>query len=461
MWNLEKNKANIAMIDENGNAISYEEIQTYIDRIRVICSKRHLVLCLCKNTLGSITGYLAFIELRLIPILLEYSMEKDLMVEINANYDPYYIWAPEEINFEQYSKSISFLGYSLWKKKEEKMCVFHPDLAVLLSTSGTTGSSKMVRLSYCNLMENAHSIINYLNITEKERAITVLPMCYAYGLSIINTHIMSGATLLVINNSIIDKRFWKMAITYKATSLSGVPYTYQLLERMNFCKWNLPHLKTLTQAGGKLSKKLQSLFAEYATNQGKNFIVMYGQCEATARISFLASEFAKIKLGSIGKAIPNGELCIVNENGKKIEYPGHIGELQYNGPNVMMGYAKNALDLQIGDVQGECLLTGDMGYFDEDGFYYIVGRKKRFVKMMGKRVSLDELENYLMDRQGINCVCIEKNDRLIVFLTDINQKKKVLEILAKVFKLPEMILDIREILEIPRTNSGKIKYSDL
>lgn len=149
--------------------------------------------------------------------------------------------------FEEYCECISFLGYLLWKKREAKVHIIHPNLAVLLSTSGTTGSSKMVRLSYDNLFENAYSIANYLEISQSERPITVLPMCYEYGLSIINSHIISGATLLVTTKSIIQKKFWEMAINYKATSFSGVPYTYQMLERMHFCEWNLPCLRTLTQ----------------------------------------------------------------------------------------------------------------------------------------------------------------------------------------------------------------------
>ena len=252
-----------------------------------------------------------------------------------------------------------------------------------------------------------------------------------------------------------------MAINYKATSFSGVPYTYQMLERMHFCEWDLPCLKTLTQAGGKIPEKLQCLFAEYAATQGKKFVIMYGQCEATARISYLPFEFAKIKIGSIGKAIPKGKLYIVNEKGKKIEESGSIGELLYNGPNVMMGYAEGVLDLKLGDVQGDFLLTGDIGYFDESGFYYIVGRKKRFIKLFGKRLSLDELENYLKDKCGVSCVCIEKNEKLLIYLTDISQKEMVEGELIKILKIPAMVLSFQEISEIPRNSSGKIQYSKL
>lgn len=461
MWNLEKNKANVAMIDENEQSIRYADIQMFIEKISNVCGQRDVVLCLCKNTFGSIIGYLAFVELHIVPILLEASIEKSLMKKVSINYEPYYIWAPEEMHFQEYCECISFLGYRLWKKREAKVHIIHPNLAVLLSTSGTTGSSKMVRLSYDNLFENAYSIVDYLEISQSERPITVLPMCYAYGLSIINSHIISGATLLVTTKSIIQKKFWKMAINYKATSFSGVPYTYQMLERMHFCEWDLPCLRTLTQAGGKIPEKLQCLFAEYAATQGKKFIIMYGQCEATARISYLPSEFAKLKMGSIGKAIPKGKLYVVNETGKKIEESGSIGELLYSGPNVMMGYAESVLDLKLGDVQGDFLLTGDIGYFDESGFYYIVGRKKRLIKLFGKRISLDELENYLKDNCGVSCVCIEKNEKLLIYLTDIRQKVVVEEELIKILKIPAMALCVQEISEIPRNSSGKIQYSKL
>jgi len=461
MWNLEKNREKVAMIDENEQLIKYVDIQMFIEKISNVCKQRDVVLCLCRNTIGSIIGYFAFVELQIVPILLDASLEKKLVESVSTSYEPYYIWAPEEMNFEQYWECMNFFGYRLWKKKEETVHIIHPDLAVLLSTSGTTGSSKMVRLSYKNLSENAYSIAEYLEISQSERPITVLPMCYAYGLSIINSHIISGASLLVTTKSVIQKKFWEMVTKYKATSFSGVPYTYQLLERMHFCERDLPYIKTLTQAGGKLPEKLQSLFAEYAAAQDKKFVIMYGQCEATARISYLPCEFAKTKLGSIGKAIPRGKLYIVNEAGKKIEEPGNIGELLYNGPNVMMGYAEDSQDLQLGDIQGDFLLTGDIGYFDEDGFYYIVGRKKRFIKIYGKRISLDEIENYLRDKCGVNCACIEKNEKIVIFLTDIKQKVVVEEELVKVLKIPATVLRFQEMLDIPRNSSGKIQYSKL
>lgn len=461
MWRLKKNISNIAMIDENGQTISYADIQKFTEQMRIICTQRDIVLCLCKNTLGSIIGYLSFIEIRIVPILLEDSIEKELINKICEDYTPYYIWAPQEMKFSEYSECYTAFEYRLWKQKDGKLHDLHPDLALLLSTSGTTGSSKMVRISYDNLYENTCSIIDYLKISELERPITVLPMCYAYGLSIINTHIMAGATIIVTTKSIIQKEFWDILSFYKVTSISGVPYTYQMLERMQFCKWNLPYLRTLTQAGGKLPEELQYLFAEYAASLNKKFVIMYGQCEATARISYLPSEHALTKIGSIGVAIPKGKLNIVNDQKQEIKGAGKAGEILYSGPNVMMGYAENIEDLIQGDVQGDFLLTGDIGYIDRDGFYYIIGRKKRIIKLFGKRVCLDEVENYLKEKYMINCACIEKKGKLLTYLTDINQKEIVQEILTKKFKLPAMVLDIQEIYEIPRSTSGKILYSQL
>lgn len=137
---------------------------------------------------------------------------------------------------------------------------------------------------------------------------------------------------------------------------------------------------------------------------------MYGQCEATARISYLPSEYALTKIGSIGVAIPKGKLNIVNDQKQEIKGAGKAGEILYSGPNVMMGYAENIEDLIQGDVQGDFLLTGDIGYIDRDGFYYIIGRKKRIIKLFGKRVCLDEVENYLKEKYMINCACIEKKE---------------------------------------------------
>ena len=196
------------------------------------------------------------------------------------------------------------------------MCIRDSRLSLLVSTSGSTGSSKQVRISHENIKENTKSIVKYLNISEKDTCITTLPMSYVYGLSLINTHIYSGGTLVLNDRSVIEKKFWISLQKNKVNNFAGVPYIYQMLDKINFYKNDLKHIKYLTQAGGKLDTKLNKKILANFCNKKKDFYVMYGATEATARMSFLPPKFSNKKIGSIGIPIPGGEFWIENEKKK-------------------------------------------------------------------------------------------------------------------------------------------------
>jgi acyl-coenzyme A synthetase/AMP-(fatty) acid ligase len=346
------------------------------------------------------------------------------------------------------------------KHHYEKKIKLKNELALLLPTSGSTGSSKLVRISYSNLIENARSIVKYLNINKDDVAISSLPMHYSFGLSIINSHLLMGAKIVMTDKSIMEKDFWELVKTHKVTSLSGVPYSFEMLKRLRFFTMQLPHLRMLTQAGGKLDNKLQLQFAEYCKENNKEFFVMYGQTEATARMSYLPSEMAIEKIGSIGIPIPGGEFVLINEHGEIINQPNVPGELVYRGPNVSMGYAESVEDLSKGDENIGVLYTGDIVYRDEDGYYFIVGRKNRFLKLFGNRVSLDEVEQHLKEL-GIESVCAGVDDKLIVYTTQDYQEKEIKENLAKLTSIHFSAFKVVHIDEIPRNSAGKIIYAQL
>jgi long-chain acyl-CoA synthetase len=336
----------------------------------------------------------------------------------------------------------------------------HPDLALMMTTSGSTGSSKFVRLSYDNLASNALSIAEYLGIREDDRAITTLPMHYVYGLSVINSHLQSGATVILSAGSFMDRRLWGILRTQQVTSISGVPYTYEFLDRLGWNRMEVPSLKTLTQAGGKLSASLVRKFAATCQSRGMRFFVMYGAAEATARMSYLPPELATQKPTSIGVAIPGGELWIENEAGHIVTQSGVIGELCYRGKNVMLGYARCREDLALGDENHGVLRTGDLAKRDEDGWYYIVGRKSRFVKVYGNRVCLDELEQLIRDA-GVDCVCTGGDDGLRAYISKSSMQDDVVLYIRSVTKFFEPVLSIVVIDKIPRNEFGKILYSEL
>lgn len=273
---------------------------------------------------------------------------------------------------------------------------------------------------------------------------------------------MVGATLLLTEKSLMQKEFWSFMAGEKATSFGGVPYTYEILDRLNFTYRDLPDLKTMTQAGGKLAPKLHAKFATYAAEQGKEFVVMYGQCEATARMGYLPADKAAEKCGSMGIAIPGGKFNLIDASGKPIKKPYITGELVYEGKNVTLGYAECGLDLALGDERSGILLTGDMAQFDEDGYYYIVGRKKRFLKIYGNRINLDEMDRMIKSAfDGIDCACVGVDDNMYIFITDAGIEKKIKEFIAKKTKLNRAAFKIVVIETIPKNDAGKTLYKEL
>jgi acyl-coenzyme A synthetase/AMP-(fatty) acid ligase len=453
--------SHIAVIADTGERLTYSELSSLSDELYAKINKRCLVFCLCKNTIPSLAGYISFTSNKVVPLLLDASLNKTFLENLIAIYQPEFLWLPTERATELTGEIVYILrDYSLLKLNESKPSELHKDLVLLLTTSGSTGSPKFVRLSYSNLLSNAKSIAEYLSLDENERPITTLPMHYSFGLSVINSHLMKGAALLLTNRSLMEKEFWLFLKKEQATSLAGVPYTYEMLKRLRFFRMDLPSLETLTQAGGKLDIELNREFAKYAQSSGKRFFVMYGQTEATARISYLPYEESLSKSGSIGMVIPGGKLQLLDENGKRIEENGVTGELVYEGNNVSPGYAENREDLSKGDENNGILFTGDLAQRDEDGYYYIVGRKKRFIKLFGNRINLDETENVLKS-QCLDCACVGTDNKMIIYITEKGRENEIKQFISAKTNINFSAFEVRYIASIPKNSSGKIIYSDL
>ncbi len=423
---------------------------------------RSLVLLLCQSKYESIFFYINAIERGIVPILIDADSDITLLNSLIIDYYPDYIFSPllKQTQFEDYVLLSYFRAYSLLKRNVNCKAILYPDLSLLLSTSGTTGSPKLVRLSYNNLVSNAFSISQYLGLNAADTAITSLPMNYSFGLSIINSHLFVGGSVVMTTESITQRGFWDLFNNCKVTSLSGVPFTFEILKKFKLLNAELPSLKMLTQAGGKLSNDLIEYFAQFSTYKRIQFFVMYGQTEGTARLSYLPPSFTIEKLGSIGVPIPNGEFYIIDENGNKIFQPGTSGELVYTGPNVMLGYAECKADLSRGNDNNGRLNTGDIAFFDDNGFYFIVGRIKRFIKLLGNRVNLDELESLLLTR-GIQSACTGQDNSLVIYILKFELKGLVKEFITKKLRIPSIVFDVRIIEEIPKNSSGKTLYSKL
>lgn len=469
IWDMKKFSSNTAVIDDEGNSMTYGQLWKEGEALVKTIPARSLVFSFCQNAVGSVVGYTAFLNHWIVPVLLKADLEKELLENLLQTYQPDYLWMEKEKaerEFSQFSAVYETRGWKLLRTRFEKTDLEEPDLyeelALLLTTSGSTGSPKLVRQSYENILANTESIVEYLELDETERPITTLPMNYTYGLSIINSHLFVGATLLLTEKTLMHKEFWSFFKEQNATSFGGVPYTYEILKKLRFLKMELPSLRTMTQAGGKLSPELHREFAEYAKEQGKHFVVMYGQTEATARMAYLPYEKSLEKYGSMGIAIPGGAFSLIDVDGREIKEPGMTGELVYSGKNVTLGYATCRKDLSKGDERQGVLVTGDMAKMDEDGYFYIVGRKKRFLKIFGNRVNLDETER--MIKRGftdLDCACAGVDDKMSVYITDGKKIEDVKKFLAEKTKLNPSAFQVIEMEKIPKSEAGKTLYSKL
>lgn len=463
IWNLEAHQDHIALLDESGERMTYGQLNPNAIALAETVGKRCLVFHLCRNEIGSVLGYVSFLNHGIVPVLLNAHMDEELLKNLLITYEPGYLWIPSDLlgRFDGMTEVYSAYHYSLLKTGYRKEYDLYDDLALLLTTSGSTGSPKFVRQSYTNVLDNAQSIVKYLELDDTERAITTLPMNYTYGLSIINTHLLVGAALLVTDKGLMQKEFWNFFKEAEATSFGGVPYTYEMLDRLRFYRMKLPSLRTMTQAGGKILPELHEKFAKYAQEQGKKFVVMYGQCEATARMGYLPPEKAVEKKGSMGIPIPGGKFMLLGADGKEIKEPFITGELVYEGKNVTLGYAECGTDLILGDERRGRLETGDMALFDEDGYYYIVGRKKRFLKIYGNRVNLDEIDRLIKGEFGIDAASAGVDDHMYIFMTDEKYADRVREYVIEKTKLNLAAFQVIIIDEIPKNEAGKTLYKEL
>jgi long-chain acyl-CoA synthetase len=451
-----------AIVTESSEQITYAEFLTSADGVKNHVKKRCLVLTVCQNCVESVAGYVGFLRGRIVQILIDDSINRELFDNLLHMYKPEYIWLPcKKAKEAKWGREVYHYGnYVLLKTDYVIDYTLHKDLALLMTTSGSTGSPKLVRQSYQNIDSNANAIAQYLGITETDRPITTLSMSYSFGLSIINSHLLKGGAVILTNKTFMDKAFWKLLKSTKATTFGGVPYTYEILKKLRFSRMELPSLKTLTQAGGKLSQELSEEFATISEQKSIRFFVMYGQTEAAPRMSYLPSEFAGSRAGSIGIAIPGGQFWLSGGNGNVISDNDVVGELIYEGDNVAMGYATNREDLCKGDKNGGVLKTGDMAKRDAHGFYYIVGRKKRFLKLFGNRVNLDEVEQ-LVRGLGYHCVCSGEDDHLHIYTCDKENLTIIKKNIAERTGIHTSGIEVSYIESIPRNEAGKILYSAL
>jgi acyl-coenzyme A synthetase/AMP-(fatty) acid ligase len=449
----------LAFRDNHGGSVTYAELLGFTKVCACAVPARELVFCLCKNTVASAAGYYAFYENRDVALLLDAALPSEMLTLLVNEYSPAYIWLPDDMDFCG-EPALTFGDYHLIKTGLTSP-LLNDALSFLLATSGSTGSSKLVRHKYGNLEHNAEVVSEAFEWDENERGICQLPMHYTMGLSVINSILNVGGTALLCDAGLASGEFWDFFKAEQATSFTGVPFSYEILLKMRFQKMNLPHLKTICCGGGKLSEENFKKLADYASATGCRFFSTFGATETSARCAYLFPDLAGKKLLSVGKAFRDGELLLTDENGQIISDIEAEGELVYRGKNVTMGYSETRDDLVKGDEwHGEYTL-GDVAKRDRDGCYYIVGRISRFLKIYGRRISLDTTETLVGLRFRTDCVCAGTDTKMEIFVTIHGAEHDIIQLLVDKTTLPKTAFAVVVVDEIPRMSNGKVDYIEL
>ena len=461
---LEMHSSRVALISENFEILNFHDLIKIVEQICKKIKKRSLIFILADNSVESVAGYIAFIRSNCVVMLIDSKTQINEFNILFKKYMPDFLWCNKN-NLLKFQKNFLSLthkmgNFHLLENKKKIKFTMDENLMLLISTSGSLGSPKCVKLSYKNILNNSLAIVDYLKIENSDRTITTLPMNYSYGLSIINTHLYSGASIILNNKTLIDKLFWKLFYNYKANNFNGVPYTFEILQKIGLQKIFNINVKYITQAGGKMNEKYIKEITKQCIKNNIKFYIMYGQTEASPRMSYLEMNRSPNKVGSIGRPISGGKFWIENDKGKKINKINETGELIYSGDNIFMGYSNDFKDLNKKDENYNKLCTGDLVKKDKEGFYFLVGRKKRFIKLYGDRISLDYIENKLK-LKNYSTACIGKDDQLII----INERKRDMKVkkdlIAKIINIIPSRFNLKEINNLPKNKSGKILYNQL
>jgi long-chain acyl-CoA synthetase len=452
-WSLDAPCDQTAVIADDGRRLSYADLSCGADRFgeSISSSRKTFGFVLCRNTPECLMAYLGSLRSGNAVCLLDADIHPELLGQLLETYKPDWIFAPDETPIPGYRHCEVRGGFLYGPTTGGSEISIDHELALLLPTSGSTGSPKLVRLAYRNLQANARSIVEYLAMTAEESCITSLPMSYSYGLSVVNSHLLTGGRLCMTRGSFLQREFWTFLKQFQPTSLAGVPYHYDVMLRMRMLEQDLPGLRTLTQAGGRLAPENIGRVENIASKRGYRFFVMYGQTEATARIAYVPSEQLRHKIGSIGIAIPGGSLSIDPE----------AQELVYTGPNVMLGYADNREDLAKQDELQGRLRTGDLAIQDQDGYFYLTGRIKRFLKVFGKRFNLDEMETLINRHANQVVACFGVDDKVCVGVEASANEQAVARVMTDILSIHPTAFRIVKLQALPRLANGKLDYPSL
>lgn len=432
---------------------SYAEVFANGDAL-MVGLPRGVVAIMCDKSIATVTAYFGALRNGLVPLMLDANAKPAALNSIFTAYRPDYVFDPQGREHENYDAVARLADATLSVTKTPCGPVPHSDLAMLLATSGSTGDPKFVRLSYASVDACTQAICHYLDLTSERRCISLLPLHYSYGLSVLNTAAARRASFVMSSVSVLDQAFWPLMAERGVTDISAVPFIFEILRRARIPAEILEQLVCVTQAGGRLDPKLTRFFNELFSAANVRYFTMYGQTEASPRISYLPPEFAVEKEGSVGIPISCGEALIAESGATRGE-----GELLYRGPNVALGYAYCRDDVSLGDEFQGSLLTGDDVRIDDEGFIFITGRRKRFVKLQGISVNLDHIESMLKGA-GLNCIVVGRENLIFTCYADC-EAQDILDLVNANFSFHPTNLRLQKLDAIPLNSNGKPDYASI
>lgn len=415
------------------------------------------VLCLTRNDVGSVLRYLGTLAADRPAMLVDPNIPAAEVAELVARFEPaavvglpttapqpppgYVAAAPDPLG-------------PAWLRRAAAAVTPHPRLRLLLATSGSTGRPRLVRQSAESVRASATAIRAALGIGPDEVAVTLLPLFYTLGLSVLNSHLAAGATVVVQGHGVLDAAFWDTVDRYGVTSLTGVPHTYELLLRKPWQPRDTPSVRSLCVSGGRLRDPVALHFHEAMRRHDGALYVMYGQTEAGSRICVLPPDQLPARLGSVGPPIPGTRLSIASGDGDE-------GEVVCHSATVMMGYADGAEDLARGDDLGGTLHTGDRGRLDADGYLWLTGRSGRIGKAYGVRVNLDAVEH--VASAVAPTAALPGDDRVLVWCEGLGRERlaEVADLVARRLRIHRTAVRVAALPQLPRRPNGKVDYDAL
>ena len=413
VFNLDRD--GIAVIDD-GREVSYRELASLASRSVEGLEPHTVKIVRNKQDLSTVALFVGCVNRGVVPLMLPDTMAPELFERLRSTYEG----KPTD-----------------------------SELALLLTTSGSTGSPKLVRIGRAALAADNKMSEVLFELDSSTRMTMILPICYAWGLSVVCSVLEAGGTLVMTRKTVMDPELADVMRDARATHVAGVPYMYEALDRFRFFDGNFPSLRALLVSGGALAPALRRKYAEFAKGRGIAFFEGYGQTETTGVMTTIRTDVHLDLIGSIGKS----------ENGGRFRVED--GELVYEGPIVAMGYAVCAEDLMKGDEWKGVRRTGDMAKIDADGYVTLTGRASRFLKIFGNRVSLEEVENLVKDGfAGAGCAATGADNDLHVFVCGVSAADVEKFLVAKLH-FNATVVKVHVLDSIPLNANGKTDYPKL